>query len=305
MAKFTDQLQAFCELATGLARSHNASALLFLLERPTDLKRLRKAVEIERVVVASVLEEVLEGAAEDGIATIKLNLREVPVYEQLTEALIDGAAHELFTPEAILVAAYSAFESGVVDTMSLIRLEEHLGRLTVRDLRQIRTKLPIETLKLVVDLAVEIGREGREGKPVGSLFVVGDHRKVLTYCHAMGFDPVKGYNRNERSLADQKVREGVKEIAQMDGAFVVASDGTVVAAAQHISAPSVPEMNLAKGLGARHWSAAEITKATGAIAIAVSESNGTVRVFQDGEVKLRIEPFRRAMKWKAFDLDSP
>jgi DNA integrity scanning protein DisA with diadenylate cyclase activity len=255
--------------------------------------------------VASVLEEVLEGAAEDGIATIKLNLREVPVYEQLTEALIDGAAHELFTPEAILVAAYSAFESGVVDTMSLIRLEEHLGRLTVRDLRQIQTKLPIETLKLVVDLAVEIGREGREGKPVGSMFVVGDHRKVLTHCHAMGFDPVKGYNKNERSLADQKVREGVKEIAQMDGAFVVASDGTVVAAAQHISAPSVPEMNLAKGLGARHWAAAEITKATSAIAIAVSESNGTVRVFQDGEVKLRIEPFRRAMKWKAFDLDNP
>lgn len=305
MAKFTDQLQAFCELATQMAKMHGASALLFLLERPTDLKRLRKAVEIERVVVASVLEEVLEGAAEDGIATIKLNLREVPVYEQLTEALIDGAAHELFTPEATLVAAYSAFESGVVDTMSLIRLEEHLGRLTVRDLRQIQTKVPIETLKLVVDLAVEIGREGREGKPVGSMFVVGDHRKVLTHCHAMGFDPVKGYNKNERSLADQKVREGVKEIAQMDGAFVVASDGTVVAAAQHISAPSVPEMNLAKGLGARHWAAAEITKATSAIAIAVSESNGTVRLFQDGEVKLRIEPFRRAMKWKAFDLDSP
>lgn len=305
MAKFTDQLQVFCELATRLAQSHNASTLLFLLERPTDLKRLRKAVEMDRLVIASVIPEAMEGAAEEGIATIQLNLREVPVYEQLTEALIDGVSHELFAPEATLVAAYSAFESGVVDTMSLIRLEEHLGRLTVRDLRQIKTKVPIETLKLVVDLAVEIGREGREGKPVGSLLIVGDHRKVLTYCHPMGFDPVKGYNRNERNLADQKVREGVKEIAQMDGAFIISSDGTVVAAAQHLSAPSVPEMNLAKGLGARHWAAAEITKSTGAIAIAVSESNGTVRLFQDGEVKLRIEPFRRAMKWKAFDLDNP
>lgn len=304
MAKFTDQLQAFCELATGLAKSHNASGLLFLLERPTDLKRLRKAVEIERVVIASELVEALEGATEEGLATIKLNLRDVPVYEQLTEALIESVAHEQFAHDASVVAAYSAFESGVVDTISLIRLEEHLGRLTVRDLRQIQSKVPIETLKTVVDLAVEIGREGREGKPVGSMFVVGDHRKVLTYCHPMGFDPVRGYNKNERNLSDQKVREGVKEIAQMDGAFVVASDGTVVAAAQHISAPSVPEMNLAKGLGARHWAAAEVTKATSAVAIAVSESNGTVRLFQDGEVKLRIEPFRRAMKWKAFDLDN-
>ena len=29
------------------------------------------------------------------------------------------------------------------------------------------------------------------------------------------------------------------------------------------------------------------------------------RVFQNGEVVLRIEPFRRAMKWKDFEIDSP
>ena len=88
----------------------------------------------------------------------------------------------------------------------------------------------LETLKTLVDLAVDIGREGREGKPVGTLFVVGDHRRVLTFCRPMGFDPVKGYSRSERYLGDAKVREGVKEIAQLDGAFVISSDGTVVAA---------------------------------------------------------------------------
>ncbi len=305
MAKFSEQLQAFCDLSLRLASQHHVDAMLMILERPTDWKQLQKALGQITLVLAADGKEILEGALEEGLDTIVLHMPEAPFYERLTQALLEGVADEYFSEEASIVAAYSAFESGAVDSLSLIKLDEHLGRLTVRDLRQLKTKIPVETIKLVVDLAVEIGREGREGKPVGSLFVVGDHRKCMEYCHPMGFDPVKGYTRSDRQLSDSKVREGVKEIAQMDGAFIVSADGTVIAAAQHISAPPAPEMTLSKGLGARHWAAAEITKATTAIAIAVSESNGTVRLFQDGEVKLRIEPFRRAMKWKAFDSDGP
>jgi DNA integrity scanning protein DisA with diadenylate cyclase activity len=202
------------------------------------------------------------------------------------------------------VALYSGFEVGTIDSISVIRLDEHLGRLTVHDLRQLETRVPLDTLKTAVDLAVDIGREGREGKPVGTIFVVGDHRKVLKHCHPLGFDPVKGYSPAERRLEDSKVRESLKEIAQLDGAFVVSSDGTVIAASQYISAPAA-EITLSKGLGARHWAAAAISRATGAIAIAVSESNGTVRLFQNGEVMLRIEPFRRAMKWKDFEYEPP
>ena len=87
----------------------------------------------------------------------------------------------------------------------------------------------------------------------------------------------------------------------MDGAFIVSSTGTVMAAAQHISAPASNEITLSKGLGARHWTAAQITKATDAVAVAVSSSGGTVRVFQGGEVVLRIEPLERAMTWREFE----
>ena len=120
----------------------------------------------------------------------------------------------------------------------------------------------------------------------------------------MGFDPVKGYNSSERNLSDSKVREGIKEIAQIDGAFVVSASGVVVASAQHLSAPPSREISLSKGLGSRHWAAAEITRATSAIAVAVSESSGTVRVFQNGEVVLRVEPLHRAMTWRDFETDS-
>jgi DNA integrity scanning protein DisA with diadenylate cyclase activity len=188
--------------------------------------------------------------------------------------------------------------------VSYIELDEHLGRLTARDLRQLETSVPLETLKTVIDLAVEIGREGREGKPTGTMFVVGDTRKVLQHCQPAGFDPVKGYNRGERDLHDPRVREAIKEVAVLDGAFIVSADGVVEKAAQLVDAPYA-NLTLSKGLGARHWAGAAISKATAALAIVVSQSSGTVRLFQGGDVMLRIEPFRQAMKWKDFDYEPP
>jgi diadenylate cyclase len=302
--KFSDQLQLFCQQANELATLHTADAMLFLMERSADWAKLREAVGKHPVLLASDSLETLTGASPQDFKIIRVNKPpESPVFERLTQALLESVANDYVPPGATIVAVYSGFEPTVIDTISIIRLGEHLGQLTMRDLRELKTRIPFETLKIVVDLAVDIGREGREGKPVGTLLVVGDHRKVLSFSRPMGFDPVRGYSRQERSLSDSKVREGVKEIAQIDGAFVVSSDATVVAAGQHIAAPRASDLTLPKGFGSRHWAAAEITRATSAIAIVVSQSSGTVRLFQNGEVRLRIEPFRRPMKWIEFDQD--
>ena len=159
-------------------------------------------------------------------------------------------------------------------------------------------------MKAVVDVAAEIGREGREGKAVGTLIVVGDVRNVVARCRTLGFDPFKGYRRAERNLRDLKVREAIKEIAQLDGAFVVARDGTVEAACQIIDAPNTG-LTLPRGLGTRHWAAAAITNVTNSLAVVVSQSTGTVRLFQKGEVILRIAPMRhaRAMKWQDAEIE--
>ncbi len=136
------------------------------------------------------------------------------------------------------------------------------------------------------------------------MFVVGDTRRVLSHCHPAGFDAVRGYNRKERDLQDRRVREAIKEIAPLDGAFIVASDGTVEKSCQLIDALHA-DITLSKGLGSRHWAAAAISRITKSIAVVVSQSNGTVRLFQNGHVVLRVEPFRRAMKWKDFEYEPP
>ncbi|MDZ4820372.1 MAG: DNA integrity scanning protein DisA nucleotide-binding domain protein [Planctomycetota bacterium] len=302
--KLTDHFQRMIELAGKLADMVKADAMLLLIERPTDWAQLRAIASESKLLLAADTPEQIHGAKEAGFTTVLLSMADSPVYEKLTQALLECVADEVLAPGSRVVALYSGFESGTVDSMSVINLGEHLERLTARDLRQLETNVPLDTLKTVVDLAVDIGREGREGKPVGTLFVVGDSRKVLASSHPTGFDPMRGYPKRERSLSDARVREGVKEIAQMDGAFIVASDGTVEAACRYIDAPATT-ITLSKGLGSRHWAAAAITRKTKSVAVAVSESNGTVRIFQNGEVVLRIEPFHRPMKWKDFEYEPP
>lgn len=301
---FDAQFGALIDLAARLSRETEAGSLLLMLERRIDWQELRRRLDGLKVVVAADTDDDLAGAADAGLATIVLNMTDSPVIERLTQALLTGVAREILAPGASVVVVYSGFEVDTVDSISFIQLDEHLGRLTARDLRQLETSVPLETLKTVIDLAVDIGREGREGKAVGTMFVVGDTRKVLPHCQPAGFDPVKGYSRAERDLHDPRVREAVKEVATLDGAFIVNGDGTVEKAAQLVDAPYA-NLTLSKGLGARHWAGAAISKATGAIAVVVSQSSGTVRIFQSGEVMLRIEPLRQAMKWRDFDYEPP
>jgi DNA integrity scanning protein DisA with diadenylate cyclase activity len=303
--RFTDRFKALYDVALQLTASAEADAIVLLVEGQAEWEHLKKLAGGVKVVIAATAAEMLQGAKEHGLATVQMSIVECPVYERLTRTLLEAVADDILAPGSTIVVLYSGFEAGSLDSISVIDLREHLDRLTGRDLRQLETRVPLDTLKTVVDLAVEIGREGREGQPVGTIFVVGDTRKVLACSRPVGFDPVRGYARKDRNLGDARVREGIKEIAQMDGAIIVSADGTVEAACRYLDAPAA-NITLSKGLGTRHWAAAAISRATNAVAITVSQSNGTVRIFQNGEVMLRIEPFdRRPMVWREFDYEAP
>jgi diadenylate cyclase len=259
-----------------------------------------------RTLVAVSAERHVEAVRQAGLIAVEVEASDVAITERITLALIEAVANDHLSAGDRVAVVYPGFEAEVIDSLTVVRLGEHLERLSSRDLRALETSVPFETLKAVVDVAVEIGREGREGKSVGTLIVVGDVRNVLSRSRTLGFDPFKGYRRKERNLRDPKVREAIKEIAQMDGAFVVARDGTVEAACRIIDAPNTG-LTLPKGLGTRHWAAAAITNVSNALAVVVSQSTGAVRLFQKGEIILRVAPMRhyRAMKWHDAETEPP
>jgi DNA integrity scanning protein DisA with diadenylate cyclase activity len=144
-----------------------------------------------------------------------------------------------------------------------------------------------QTLEHVLQLAVEIAREGREGRKIGTLFVVGDVESVLERSRPLLLDPLYGHPETLLDVRRADFRETVKELAQLDGAFLVRDRGTFAAAARYVDVdPATP---LTPGLGTRHAAAASITSATDATAIVVSQSS-IVRVYADGEIRAEIVP---------------
>lgn len=301
--EITEPFASLLASAKRVVAETKAQAVVLLADLPYDFAALRNELHPTRLVVATDKVELFRTVLDDDVDLVPLMQEPENRRLQLSQALLEAIADELLQSGDKVVTLYPGFEQHEVDTLSVISLGEQLSRLTSRDLQRLETHVPLETLRTVVDVAVEIGREGREGHPVGTLFVVGNHRKVLKMSHEQVHDPFRGYNARERQIRDQRVRESVKEIAQLDGAFIISADGIVQSAGRHLDAPATG-ITLSKGLGARHWAAAAISRATQAIAIAVSESTGTVRLFQDGKVVLRIEPMHRAMKWQHIEGES-
>jgi DNA integrity scanning protein DisA with diadenylate cyclase activity/mannitol/fructose-specific phosphotransferase system IIA component (Ntr-type) len=138
-----------------------------------------------------------------------------------------------------------------------------------------------EVLERVLAVAIELAVEGREGRPVGCLFVVGDTAKVEEHTKPLVLNPFFGYKEEDRNILNPFMDETVKEFSSIDGAFVIRGDGVVEAAGSLIQAGS-NGINLPSGLGSRHAAAAGISVAANCISIAVSSSTGQVTLFRRG-----------------------
>jgi diadenylate cyclase len=137
----------------------------------------------------------------------------------------------------------------------------------------------------VLELAEELGREGREGKPIGALFVIGRISEIARFTHQLIVNPFLGYPEEARNILDPSLEETIKEFSKIDGAFIVEVDGTVVSAGTYL-AVSPETLDHHPGEGARHASARAITAVTDSISIAVSESTGRVSVYLKGQRRL-------------------
>ena len=158
-------------------------------------------------------------------------------------------------------------------------------------LREIGSDQPgvqVETLEPVTLLAMEIAREGRRGQSIGTMFVVSDEANVLEHSKCLILDPLIHHPDEEKHITNPNMWETLKELAQLDGAFIVSEHGIVISAARYIDA-TARNIDLPLGLGSRHMAAASITLVTDAVAVVVSESS-IVRIFDEGKIVAEIIP---------------
>jgi diadenylate cyclase len=145
------------------------------------------------------------------------------------------------------------------------------------------TDIREEVFEEVYALALELSREGREGKRIGATFMIGSAPDVLARSTQLILNPFEGHTRSARNVIKNEIRETIKELSQIDGAFVISGDGTIEAAGRYITIDT-SRASIPKGLGTRHASVAGITQETPAVGIVLSQSGGKVSLFKDGSI---------------------
>ncbi len=226
-----------------------------------------------------------------GIETMSVDLPDTSPLEWLEICLQKALKLEKVKRGDRLLCLYPLASPSELDSISILQLKEKAEYVSIQKLATLSDKIPADVLGAVMDLAMELAREGREGKSIGSLFVVGDAHRVMEQSRPMILNPFQGYADDQKKVTDPNLAETVKEIAQLDGGFVIRQDGTILSAGRYIDTPA-KGVRLPKGLGARHMAAASISKTTNAIAVTISASTRTVRVFRKGKVVMESKPLR-------------
>jgi diadenylate cyclase len=202
--------------------------------------------------------------------------------------------------EHILDASALAFIGNLINGDQVVGIISHGGTFTivvhnlkdnpvVQELRACTERINLNVLKSVLNVAMDLGIHGREGKPIGTAFIVGDTQEVMRRSHQLVLNPYAGHPKDECQILEPSTWETVKEFAQLDGIFIVDSDGYIHASGRYLDVDA-REVEMLKGLGGRHTSAAAITRDTEALAVTVSESDGIVRIYKDGIQAIEIDP---------------
>ncbi len=207
---------------------------------------------------------------------------------QIKIAITKGIATGLFKSGDKLVCLTGIPKFGYVDSIMIIDVGKEFEIFTSEKITDIIENVYPEVFNAVLNIALELAAQGREGRSVGTIFILGDHEKVLQLSRQMIINPFMGYQEEDLNILSPSLKETIKEFSAIDGAFVLKDDGVLVTAGRHLNA-ALESKDFPKGLGSRHIAAAGITSVTHAIAIVVSESTGTVSLFKNGKIFVSIE----------------
>lgn len=208
--------------------------------------------------------------------------------EKLKLAIVAGIARGFFRQGDVVVGLLARTPAAHPDSILVVTVGEEVQDGSFGFLQSQGVSAGV--FDALFDLAVRIGVEGWEGRPVGALYVVGDAATVMEKSRQLTLNPFQGYSEDERNIMNPEVRHALHAFAVLDGAFVMREDGVVLAAGRYLNFDEGQEVDVPLGLGARHMAAAGISRDTDAIAIVVSQTSGSVRAFRNGKVALELAP---------------
>jgi DNA integrity scanning protein DisA with diadenylate cyclase activity len=278
--------------AHAIAREVGARVILLaadVVEQDADLAALIQDVDF-RVILVSRRNgfQPPEGWA-DLCAVVRIP--DIPLTRagQIKVATLVAAVEGLVHPGDRIVWLTGLDDSGTLDMLMVLDLGTEFEMFSASAAEPLPSDVRPAVFERVLTLASELGLEGREGRPVGTLFILGDTERVLSQSRQLVINPFHGYPEVERNILDRRLEETVKEFSAIDGAFIIRGDGVILAAGRYLVPQGKLDEPLPQGLGTRHEAGAGITTNTDALALCVSQSTGTVSIFKGGRLLADIQ----------------
>jgi DNA integrity scanning protein DisA with diadenylate cyclase activity len=275
--------------ATSIANKVKADAILVNMEAVADivpfLKAEGKKYKVLVVTKSEICQEKAAGLRCDTIMLPDVHLTRDGYFKF---GFLAGISKGILSKGDILVCVGGQLEKGYMDTIMILKVGDESELVTFAEDSPFPENIKPDIFESLLTLVMEMAYEGREGKPIGCTFVLGDHEKVLQYSHQLVFNPFKGHPEDVLHISKPEARETLKEFSSIDGAFIIRDDGVVLAAGRYLNAAHHGEP-MPQGLGARHSSAAAITGVTDSVAFVISESSGRVTIFRGGSIITTIE----------------
>jgi diadenylate cyclase len=288
MPRATSSQAELIKSALVLASKRMFDHLLYIGDLPLPDEAFRGKPKAKKKLVQAVVSEAQRSIiSASGVPVIPLPQYDLGRTEKLKMALVSGIAKGLYREGDVIVALLTLRPASMPDSILIVSVgpEDEDGAFGFLHAKGVQA----EVLDALIDLAVTIGVEGWEGRPVGALFVIGDSSKVMESSRPLSLNPFQGYSEDERNLMSPEVRRALRAFAVLDGAFVLREDGVVLAAGRYLNFDE-KDVRVPLGLGARHMAAAGVSRDSDAIAIVVSQTSGAVRVFRHGRAVLELAP---------------
>ena len=279
---------AMIDAAVQVAKNVKAKAILMYVDSISDVGAVAEKVKKQAELILVARDDKDELRCKDHT---KKTLR-VPNLDLTRLAQIKMAALMAFSQRMLSPGQEFVFLAGIrgqpLDTLVTMTVGKEFEIFQTVDQPKLTEHIRRVVFQQVLTIALELAQQGRESKRVGALLVVGDHKEVQKYCQQNIIIPFKGYTEKQRNILSNRMKDTVKEFSTIDGAFVIKGNGVIVSAGTTLR-PNISGEELPQALGTRHSTAAAITASTKSIAITLSESTGTVRVWRKGQMITEIE----------------
>jgi DNA integrity scanning protein DisA with diadenylate cyclase activity len=279
------------ETACTIAKKTRSQGVLLYADMFEDYEALAKIGQEKQTELILALQDDASFMDANSVFKKVLRIPNVPLgrINQVKMAVIQALSKGLVKKGDKWVCLSGIPQSKSLDNLLILEFGKEFEIISSSDLPVLSEIVMPEVFETVLNLALELSSEGKEGrKPVGTIFVLGRHEEVFKFSHPMVINPFQGYPEEERNILDPRLRETVKEFSSIDGAFIFREDGIILAAGRHLDA-SGENIEIPLGLGSRHRAAAGITRLTDALAIVISEGTGGVRIFHHGKIFMEIE----------------